>query len=301
MPRYLFTSSSDTVGGLFLLDSGTGEARRILQGSYRGLTEGPDGCYYVVSGSRNRQDDPNLVHRAVIYRVRSSSWDAEPVTELPVGDAHDLRWIDGHFYLVGSVCNEIIRLDAECRRVDRMQIVEEDRDVCHVNCLMAAGGELYCSIFTLSPGERREKRLTGAWQNEGKILKLDYPQQTFEIVYEPLGQPHSLVPHGGAIYLAESHKSCVTRVEPGARTGQVLQSYPGFVRGLCFGPGEAVLGVSAIMRKDRKRFKRVSLLQRVVERWRPFAGILILDPETWAVRKRISLPGCEPYEIHALD
>src|SRR5262249_41104595 len=209
MAHYLYTSSSDDVGGLFLLDSATGESRRLLTGSYRGFTRGPDGCYYVVSGSRNRENDPNLVHRTEIYRVDPARWEAEQVAEHPIGDAHDLRWFDGHFYLVASVGNQIVRLDERFQPGDRMQIGEDERDVCHVNCLEEIDGQLYCSIFTLSPGERREKRLLGVWQNEGKILKLDYAARRFEVVHEPLAQPHSLVFRRGDLYVAESHKSCL--------------------------------------------------------------------------------------------
>jgi hypothetical protein len=295
MARYLVTSSARKVGGLFLLDSATGATRKLLEGSYRGLTRGPDGGYYVVSGSRSQQ-----APHAAIYRVDPGSGESELLAEHAIGDSHDLRWIDGHFYLVASLGNQIVRLDERCRMIDRMQIVEDDRDVCHVNCLSRMDGELYCSIFTLSPGERKDKRLTGAWHTEGKVLKLDYGAREFEIAYEPLGQPHSLVPGDGALYLVESFHSRVTRVDLARRQANVLRAYTGFVRGLEFGPGEALLGVSLLDRKDRRILKPLSPVGRLLERVQRFAGVLVVDPKTWRVRRRIPLPGTEVYEILCL-
>src|SRR5262249_26995193 len=142
---------------------------------------------------------------SALHRLRPEDWSAELVAELPLGDCHDLHWIDGHFYLVASLGNQIVRLNAECRPVDRMQIVEDERDICHVNSITAADGQLFCSIFTLSPGERKEKRYTDAWFHEGKILRLDFPRRTYDIFHEPLCQPHSLSCFQGALHLVESH------------------------------------------------------------------------------------------------
>src|SRR4051812_43382222 len=120
MARYLFSSSSKAVGGVFLLDSGTRATRRALESSSRGLTRGPDGAYYVVCGYRNPAEGSSTLHR-----IDPESWAAELVAEYPLGDCHDLKWIDGHFYLVASLGNQIVRLDRSCREADRMQIVEE--------------------------------------------------------------------------------------------------------------------------------------------------------------------------------
>src|SRR5205814_8000346 len=123
-------------------------------------------------------------------------------------------------------------------------IVEYDRYSCQFNCLVNDGYRWYCSVFNLRPGDRKEKRDTPAWHSEGKILRFDYPSRSFEILYEPLGQPHSLVPHRGSLYLVESALSRVTVLDLERRTTRVLGSYNGFVRGLCFGPGEALVGAS---------------------------------------------------------
>lgn len=296
MARYLFSSSSKAVGGVFLLDSGTGATRRILEGSSRGLTRGPDGGYYVVSGYRNPTEGSSTLHR-----IDPESWTAELVAEYPLGDCHDLKWIDGHFYLVASLGNQIVRLDRDGRVADRMQIVEDHRDICHVNCIAEAGGELYCTIFTLSPGERKEKRYTDAWFEEGKILKLDFARRTYDIFYEPLSQPHSLHGAQDALYLVESHRSCVSRVDLKTRRKRVAGEYTGFLRGMALGEGEAVLGASLMYRKDRKQRRPLSFLRQWYERLRPFSGLLVVDGKTWRVRRRVPVPRAEVYDVLALD
>src|SRR5205814_742569 len=83
MSRYLFTSSSKTVGGVFLLDSRTREIRRVLDGPFRGMAEGPDGHFYVVSGYRDPADG-----YSVFYRLDRESWVSEKLAEYPIGDCH---------------------------------------------------------------------------------------------------------------------------------------------------------------------------------------------------------------------
>jgi hypothetical protein len=295
MPEYLFSSATRAAGGLFLFDSGTGKVVRLLEGSYRGLTPGPGGAFYAVSGTHNVREAPD--HRCVVYRLEPGRWAAEPVAEFPVGDSHDLRWIGGHFYLVASVGNLILKLDAEGREIGRMQIVEDPDDVCHVNCLTGMDGRLFCSVFTLSPGSRKEKRLTGAWHTEGKVLELDLERRSFSVFYEPLCQPHSLTYHEGYLYLTESYGSCLTRIDPAARAATRLAHYTGFVRGICFGPGENLVGTMRMRDSDRNR-RVVPLRRRWLERLRPFAGLMVVDPKTWRVRRRVSLPESGVYDIH---
>lgn len=295
MARYIFTSSSKNRGGVYILDSASGEVERILDGSTRGITLGPDGAYYVVSGYRNPEEGNSTIHR-----LDPRTWASEKVAEYALGDCHDLRWIDGHFYLLASLGNQIVRLDAEGQEVDRMQIVEDDRDICHLNCITELNGELYCSIFTLSPGERAEKRLTGAWHTEGKILKLDYERRSFEIWHDSLCQPHNLVYHEGAMYFVESHTSSVARVDIATRKKKVLAQYTGFVRGLTFGPGEVAVGVCPYYKDDRKRLKPLPFYRQWLEHTFPFSGLLVLNARNWRVRKRVPIKRAEVYEFHLL-
>jgi hypothetical protein len=295
MARYLFTNAARARGGLYLLDTQSGEITRVQEGSFRGLTEGDDGCFYVVSGYRNPEEDVSILHR-----VEPDRFSAEVVATLPVKDSHDLRWNGDGFYLVASVGNRILRLDRNGALFDEMQIVEDERDICHVNCLTTLDGHLYCAIFTLSPGDRESKRLTGAWHTEGKILRLDWAAKSWEIVYEPLAQPHSLVATGEGLVLVESHRARVVALDRGFGSARVLGQYSGFLRGLSVGSDEALVGVSTMYDKDRRRLRPLPLRHRLEERYRPFSGLLVVDPKTWRVRRRFPLEGAQVYDIHRL-
>src|SRR5205823_5142144 len=106
----------------------------------------------------------------------------------------------------------IVRLDRDLREIDSLQIVESEEDVCHANCIEEVNGELLLSIFTLSPGARAEKNGTRVWQSEGKVLRLDWERKAYEVLFEPLAQPHSLTWRDGALYCCESHTSQISRV-----------------------------------------------------------------------------------------
>ena len=204
MPRYLFTSASPKRGGLYSLDTGSGEIQVISDLKCWGLTRGHDGAYYCVGGS-GTSDPP----RATFHRYEPGG-QVELVAEHPIGYSHDLKKFGEFYYLVASLGNQIVKMDEQFRIVDRMQIVKNDGDVCHVNSLEMRDGTLYCTIFTLTEGLRRDKRFSGAWHMQGKCLKLDWENKSWEILAEPFGQPHSLTYHQNAFYIAESHLAQVT-------------------------------------------------------------------------------------------
>lgn len=296
MARYLFTNAARTGGGLYLLDTASGEMKRVLEGSFRGLTEGDDGCFYVVSGYRNPAEDVSILHR-----IETGTWRSEVLATHPVKDSHDLRWIEGSFYLVASVGNQILRLDRQGALLDSMQIIEDERDICHVNCLTSLGGQLYCAVFTLSPGDRESKRSTGAWHTEGKILRLDWSAKSWEVAYDGLAQPHSLIATDEGLVLVESHRAGVVALDRSFSSAQVLGQYSGFLRGLSVESGEALIGVSTMYDKDRRRLRPLPLWHRLEERYRPFSGLLLVDPKTWRVRRRFLLEGAQVYDIHRLS
>lgn len=295
MARYLFTNAARTGGGLYSLDTASGEMKRVLEGSFRGMTEGDDGCIYVVSGYRNPAEDVSILHR-----IEPGTWRAEILATHSVKDSHDLRWNGDGFFLVASVGNRILRLDRHGALVDSLQIIADDRDICHVNCLATFDDDLYCAVFTLSPGDRESKRLTGAWHTEGKILRLDWSAKSWEIVHEPLAQPHSLVTSDAGLVLVESHKARVVRLAPDFGAVRILGQYSGFLRGLSVGPDEALIGVSTMYDKDRRRLRPLPWRHRLEERYRPFSGLFSVDPKTWRVRKRFPLEGAQVYDIHRL-
>jgi len=293
MASYLVSSVSAHRGGVFRFDSDTGQIRLLLRGRFRGLTIGEDNWIYTVSGCRTHRREVET-H---LFRLHPESGDSVDLGPVPWRACHDLRWYRGHFYLVASIGNSIVRLDRNLREVDRMQIVADEEDICHVNCLAEHDGELYCSIFTLSSGTRAEKRGSPQWTSEGKILRLDWEQRRFSVCAEPLAQPHSLNWRGPWLYLLESHTSAVSRVD--VETGRIerLAHISGFMRGLAFTPGEAVIGVCQMFRSERSQSRLVPFLARLRDRFQPFQGLLVVDPETWKIRRRVAWPLAEAYDI----
>ncbi len=295
MPLYLVTSNAIGRGGIHLFDSECGELQQLLRGSFRGITRGPDDAWYVVSGNRNPQKDVSVIHR-----LDPHTWRSEPIAQLPVKDSHDLRWFDGAFYLVASVGNQILKLDAGCRLVETFRLAESEDDTCHVNCLAWIDGTLHCTVFTLTPGDREEKRGTGIWHTDGKLLRLDFAGRSSTVVHEALWQPHSLVPRPDGLYLVESHRSTITRIDLDDGSSQVMRQYSGFLRGLAFSADEVVLGVCVMYARDRHRLRPLPWFRQWGERLRPFAGLLVLD-ERLRVRRRVPMPLAEVYDIVAVD
>jgi len=282
-PRLLVTTCTPPKEGVYLLDTATGAVQRVHHRPTRGITRGPDGYYFVE-------------HRGGIFHLDLESGVVTPRLDTGQTGCHDLRWIRGEFYLVASYGNRVTRYDAGLRRIDELQLVPDEGDVCHPNCLIDRNGELLLSIFTLSPGRREEKNNSEAWRTEGKILRLDWPARRFEVLYEPLSQPHSLLPCGDRILCCESHHSTLVEVDLDARRKRTVKRLHGFVRGLAIGPDALYVGISREKRKTRR-----SWWERLQERFQLPCGLLELDPETFRVRARYPIPGAEVYDLLILD
>ena len=261
-------------GGVYLLDTESGASRRILDHPTRGITRGPDGYYAVGNTGR-------------VYHLDAETWTPTQRAETGFNGSHDLRWYDDSFYLVACTGNQVIRFDRDFRQTDVFTIVEDEGDVCHANCLLRVNGELLLCIFTLSPGRREEKRLTEDWRHNGKILRLDWDRKQYEVLYEPLSQPHSLVERDGALLCCESFTSQIVAVSPADKRKRVLTTQKGFVRGMALVGGSAYVGISETRTTGLKQLLNELKGSAVVE----------MDPSTWQPRRRFRLPGTEVYEI----
>lgn len=281
MARLLITSHTKGKGGIFLLDSGSGRLERIHDQPTHGLTRGPDGFYFVENYGN-------------IFHLETETWKVTHRAATGYDGCHDLRYLRDHFYLVASQGNWVARFDPHLRPVDTFQVVEDANDVCHANCLIEAEGRLLLSIFTLAPGPREEKRLTPVWRHEGKILGLDWEAKRFEVLHEPLSQPHSLVWRDGALYCCESFTSRVTAVSLAGGKARTLRRLHGFVRGLAFAGGSAFVGISYL-----KNYLRP--VERLLQRFRLKCGVIELDPRTWRPRREFPVPASQVYEILALE
>ena len=293
MARYLFTSVSSTRGGIWLFDSATGETQRLVKGHFRGITLGPDGRWWAVSGRRYR----SRAHRTRLVAVTPESWEVEERGELPYRGCHDLRWTGDAFCLAASFGNRLIRLDEEGRETGVFQLVETNEDVCHLNSVAALDGEMYCTVFSLEPGTRGEKRGTPAWHSAGMLLRVDFDARSYDICVRNLEQPHSLNATDDGFLLVESHAASITRVWPSDGRSKRVAVHKGFVRGLAVGDDEWLAGVCTLQREEEPESALGRLAARMLPPSRPFEGLLSLEPGTGALRRRFPLPESDIYDV----
>ena len=126
MPRLLITNCTldPAAGGVYLLDTTTGDLKRIHDQPTRGITRGPDGFYAVGNGG-------------AVYHLDPATWKATHRAETGLNGAHDLRWLGGdEYYLVASRGNIVARLDRDFNVLDTLRIVDSEEDVCHANFLI---------------------------------------------------------------------------------------------------------------------------------------------------------------------
>jgi hypothetical protein len=274
MPRLLVSSPNGTQGGVYLLDTATRDVRRLHAGPTRGLTRGPDGFYAIED-------------RGAVHRFDFEAYGGSAVTETGLRGCHDLRWIDGYFYAVASHGNRVARFDDRMRRVDELQIVADEADVCHANSLVATPDGLCLSVFTLTPGPRASKRTTRAWREDGKILRLDWERRAFQPAFEPLAQPHSLVLREGRVHVCESLRSEIVDLSLQDGVKRTLCRLDGFVRGLAFTAHRAYAGVSG--------FRDAGTSDRdAAPSW---SGVVELETDGWSVTGRSPMPVDEVYDI----
>lgn len=277
--RVLATVTSREGGGVYAIHDTTHQVNRLFEGPVRGITGSPHGTYFLQESGR-------------VYRLGPGD-QAIDVADIGLRGCHDLRWHDGCFYAVACIGNRVVRFSPEFQRLDEIQIVPDERDVAHANCLTFREDECLLSIFTLSPGSREEKRHSSSWRTEGKVLRLDWTSHTFEVVHEPLSQPHSLVWRDGFLHVCESHTSRVLRLRPGGTGSDTVAQLRGFTRGLAMDDGGFWVGISRRRSRERSALRRWWL---TVTGW---CGVVRVDGKTGRVVARIPLPGTEVYDLLA--
>ncbi|MFN3650811.1 MAG: DUF4915 domain-containing protein [Armatimonadota bacterium] len=283
MPRILVTNHTrGSEAGVYLLETETGGLRRLYDRRVNGITRGRDGIYFI---------EPD----GIICHLDPATWKVTQRCATPYQACHDLRAVGDEFYLVASTGNRVVRLDSSLNVLDELRVVQSDDDICHANCIEAANGHLLLSIFTLSPGRRQEKNTTPVWFREGKVLRLDWETKSFEIVYEPLCQPHSLVWHGEQLYCCESLTSEVSILDLKSKTKKLLRRMHGFARGIAFHGDSVFIGIS--QRKNNEG----PLLDRLLARFRIPCGVVELDARTWKPRRDFRIPGRQVYELLIVD
>ena len=161
------------------------------------------------------------------------------------------------------------------------QIVPEDR--CHLNGLaMVDGKPKYASAVCRSDvvDGWRDRRHDG-----GVIIDIE----TDEIVAEGLSMPHSPRVHDGKLWVANSGTGEIGWIDQDSKTFQPVAFCPGFIRGLAFVDGYAIVTLS----KPRyKRFDGLELADRLEEKDAdPWCGVQVISLADGSVAHWIRFDG----------
>lgn len=161
------------------------------------------------------------------------------------------------------------------------KLAPEDR--CHLNGMAMAGGKVkYVTAVSRSDilSGWRERR------HEGGVL-IDV--ETDRIVTDQLSMPHSPRVSGAHVYVLDSGRGQIVRVDPVSGERTDIAFCPGFLRGMSVHEGHAIVTVS----KPRDgTFKGLSLDGELRQRdAEPWCGILIVDLANGSIVEWIRLEG----------
>ncbi|MCA1597009.1 MAG: TIGR03032 family protein, partial [Chloroflexi bacterium] len=157
-------------------------------------------------------------------------------------DAHSLCLHNGSVFLVSTGTDEVIRLKMNGPEVAAADVfwrpdpAAEKADLHHLNSICSWQGDLYVSGFGEKTGER------WASARGGFVLNISAGYS----VATGLFHPHSLLPTEDGIAFCESPAGAVR-----LSGGPVLQSLPGYIRGLCRSEGRLFVGASACRHRSR--------------------------------------------------
>lgn len=145
-------------------------------------------------------------------------------------------------------------------------LAAEDR--CHLNGLAVDGGTpRYATAFSTTDTESGWRQ---APRDEGVLIDV----QSGEVVAGGLDMPHSPRIHDGAIWLLESGRGYLVRIDPDSGDKIDIAFCPGYVRGLSFHGDFAIVAVSRAREHSEELPLHRELAQHGAEPW---CAILIID------------------------
>lgn len=189
-------------------------------------------------------------------------------------DIHDICLDGDGVYVVGTSGNEIVKFDLKGVECSRWTFPGE-RDSWHINCLCLWNDEVFFSAF----GDfRHHREYKGASASAGFVQNLE----TGNRIISGLSQPHSLVPSGENLLLANSESM---ELREYGRDGQLLRAIKlgGYVRGIAEDNGIVYVGLS----------KTRNVSDQLVAR----GTVVALDRNTWKLLARMEIPANEIYGL----
>ena len=177
--------------------------------------------------------------------------------------AHEMGWSGDELWVVNTLFSCLCTLDPAYSFVPRWQpsfisqLVAEDR--CHLNGLAMVGGQ---PKYVTAMGQTDT---AGGWRpdkaNSGCLLDVE----SNEVVASGFAMPHSPRVHLGHIWLLDSGRGALVRVDPSNGEAVVVARFPGYTRGLAMLGTLAFVGLSKIretatfggvpIAEDRERLK----------------------------------------------
>ncbi|MDB4336322.1 TIGR03032 family protein [Synechococcus sp. AH-603-M21] len=160
--------------------------------------------------------------------------------------AHELAWCSGQLLFVNTLCNCLATLESPWSFVPgwKPPFMETTApgDCCHLNGVAIAGDgsePAYVTMHGISSKEAgwREHKASG-----GAVMDV----KTGEVLCNGLSMPHSPRLHRGELYVLNSGKGQVLKVDRGNGEIEVVCELPGFTRGMDMIGDTAVIGLSRI-------------------------------------------------------
>ncbi len=205
------------------------------------------------------------------------------IVSCQLGDVHDVRLIGDDLYVVSTATNEIVTINDRGRILKRWQL-PGCGDSWHLNCLDVWDGKLVVGAFGKFPTYRGYK---GKLQGQGIIF--DLHSQT--VLAEGFSAPHTpRRDKEGGMFVCNSKKELLSYRKNGT---EKEVSFPGaFTRGLDFSEDEIYVGLSSL----RHRSDLITSKETISS-----AQIAILDKSSLQVKRKITLPESEIYEVLVLS
>lgn len=215
-------------------------------------------------------------------------------------DAHDMAVAgDGRLMFANTVFNCLAAVSTE-RSFDVVwkpsfitQIMPEDR--CHLNGVAMKEGTPAC-VSILAPSDKRD-----GWRDHradgGRVIDV----RTGETLSDGLSMPHSPRYHGGMLWLHNSGTGEFGYIDRPSGRFQPVTFCPGYLRGLSFLDGFAVVGLSKPRgSKTLSGLKLDAELERRKEA--PMCGIHVIDLQSGKTVHSLSIDGVveELYDVAIL-
>lgn len=191
-------------------------------------------------------------------------------------DIHEMAYGNKQLWFINTRFSCLCTLDQEHSFVPQWRpqfitaLTPEDR--CHLNGLGMVNGK---PKYVTALGEQDYQ---GGWRDNKAHGGILIDIETNEILVRGLSMPHSPRWHNGSLWLLESGKGSLAKVNLQDGSLETVVELPGFTRGLSFWGSLAFVGLSQV--RETAVFSDIPITQRLEERT---CGVWVVNLETGQV------------------